>query len=135
MRDLTQHVAVITGASSPRGIGWATALALADSGIAVAVADIEAAGIQELAARIRDAGGRAMAVAADVSQRAEVDALYDRVSRELGPPDILVANAGITQSIGFSDISEADWDRMITINLKSVYYCCRYARAGPLPGT
>lgn len=125
--DNESHVAVITGAASPRGIGWATALALADSGIAVAVADVQRDGVEELAQLVRRRGGRALAFEADVSSRAQVDTLYADVARGLGVPDILVANAGITQSIAFSEISEPEWDRMLTVNLKSVYHCCQAA--------
>lgn len=121
------HVAVITGAASPRGIGWATARALAASGIAVAVVDLQRDGVEELAGLIRSEGGRAIALRADVAVRADVEALYAAVAGQLGEPDILVANAGITQSIGFSEISEAEWDRMLTVNLKSVYHCCQVA--------
>jgi NAD(P)-dependent dehydrogenase (short-subunit alcohol dehydrogenase family) len=127
MPEPSQHVAVITGAASPRGIGWATALALADSGMAVAVADLQQDGVEELAQLIRSRGGRALALRVDVSVRAEVDGMYARVAGELGEPDILVANAGVTQSIAFSEISEAEWDRMLTVNLKSVYHCCQAA--------
>lgn len=127
MIDPKGHVAVITGAASPRGIGWATALALADSGIAVAVADLHLEGVEELARVIRGRGGRALAVKADVALRSSVDSLYAKVAADLGEPDILVANAGITQSIAFAEISEAEWDRMLTVNLKSVYHCCQAA--------
>lgn len=127
MRETNDRVAVITGAASPRGIGWATALALAESGIAVAVADLQLEGVEELARLVRSGGGRALALQADVSSRAQVDALYTEVARSLGEPDILVANAGITQSIAFSEISEAEWDRMLTVNLKSAYHCCQAA--------
>lgn len=127
MHDKNSHVAVITGAASSRGIGWATALALADSGIAVAVADIQLDGVTELARQIRGRGGRALALQADVASRAGVDALYAEVVRQLGEPDILVANAGITQSIPFSEISEPEWDRMLSVNLKSVYHACQAA--------
>jgi NAD(P)-dependent dehydrogenase (short-subunit alcohol dehydrogenase family) len=121
------HVAVVTGAASPRGIGWATALQLAASGIAVAVCDLQAQGVEELANLIRQRGGRALALTADVSRRADVEALYQRTAHELGAPDILVANAGITQSVSFSEISEEEWDRMLTVNLKSAYLCCQAA--------
>ncbi len=127
MQDLSHRVALVTGASSRRGIGWATALALAESGIAVAVADIQAEGIVELVSEIRERGGRATSVVADVSRRADVDAMFAHVTRELGAPGILVANAGITQSVAFEEISEAEWDRMLSINLKSVYHCCQAA--------
>ena len=127
MQDVSNRVALVTGASSRRGIGWATALALAESGIAVAVADIQADGIAELASEIRERGGRATSVVADVSSRADVDAMFAHVTRELGAPGILVANAGITQSVAFEEISEAEWDRMLSVNLKSVYHCCQAA--------
>jgi len=127
MQHRSNGVALVTGAASARGIGWATALALAESGIAVGVADIEARGIEDLVGEILRRGGRATSVVADVSRRSDVDAMFAQVTHELGAPSILVANAGITQSIGFEQISEAQWDRMLTVNLKSVYHCCQAA--------
>ena len=120
--DLRTHVALVTGAS--RGIGAAIALALAEAGAAVAINYRQSAAEAEtLAARIRSRGGRAMAVGADVSQSAQVAALIERVAAELGPIDVLINNAGIGIARGIDDLSEADFDQTIAVNLKSAFLC------------
>jgi 3-oxoacyl-[acyl-carrier protein] reductase len=120
--DLRTHVALVTGAS--RGIGAAIALALAEAGAAVAINYRQsAAEAAALAARIRSRGGRAMAVGADVSQSAQVAALIERVAAELGPIDVLINNAGIGIARGIDDVSEADFDQTIAVNLKSAFLC------------
>ncbi len=96
---------LVTGAS--RGIGAAIALTLAESGAAVAVNYRERAGDAEaVVARIKSNGGRAIAVAADVSQSAAVTGMVERVARELGPIDILVNNAGIAIVRSVDELSE-----------------------------
>src|SRR6476620_4401835 len=121
-QDLGAHVALVTGAS--RGIGAAVALTLAELGAAVAVNYRERANDAEaIVARIKAGGGRAMAVAADVSQAAFVTAMVDQVAKDLGPIDILVNNAGIAIVRGVDDLSEDDFDRTIMVNLKSVFLC------------
>src|SRR6476620_1020840 len=93
-QDLGAHVALVTGAS--RGIGAAVALTLAELGAAVAVNYRERADDAEaVVANIKAGGGRAIAVAADVSQAAAVTSMVEQVARDLGPVDILVNNAGI----------------------------------------
>ena len=122
--DLRGRTALVTGGS--RGIGAAVVRALADAGITVAInyrarADTAA----RLARSIDEAGGRAVAIAADVSQADAVARLVERAQAELGPIDILVNNAGIAITRGIDDLSEDDFDRTIAVNLKSVFlrYC------------
>jgi len=121
-QDLSAHVALVTGAS--RGIGAAIALALAETGAAVAVNYRERADDAEtVVARIKASGGRAMAVAADVSQAAAVAAMVEQVAGALGPVDILVNNAGIAIVRSVDELSESDFDRTISVNLKSTFLC------------
>ena len=122
--DLRGRTALVTGGS--RGIGAAVVRALADAGIAVAInyrARADAA--DGLAQIISEAGGRAVAIAADVAQADAVARLVERAQAELGPIDILVNNAGIAITRGIDDLSEDDFDRTIAVNLKSVFLCTR----------
>jgi len=121
-QDLSAHVALVTGGS--RGIGAAIAITLAEAGAAVAVNYRERADDAEaVVARIKAGGGRAIAVAADVSQSAAVTTMVEQVARDLGPVDILVNNAGIAIPRGVDELSEADFDRTILVNLKSAFLC------------
>jgi len=121
-QDLGAHVALVTGAS--RGIGAAVALTLAGLGAAVAVNYRERAEDAEaVVAKIKSGGGRAIAVAADVSQSGAVAAMVEQVARDLGPIDILVNNAGIAIVRGIDELSESDFDRTILVNLKSAFLC------------
>src|ERR1700754_4955269 len=121
-QDLSAHVALVTGAS--RGIGAAVALALAGAGAAVAVNYRERADDAEaVVARIKANGGRAIAVAADVSQAAAVAKMVGQVTAALGPIDILVNNAGMAIVRGVDDLTEEDFDRTIAVNLKSAFLC------------
>jgi NAD(P)-dependent dehydrogenase (short-subunit alcohol dehydrogenase family) len=124
-------VAIVTGAA--RGIGRATAWELARAGITVAVADLDAATAERAAAELREGGHPAQAVAVDVSDRASVTAMVERVSREMGPVRYLVNNAGIAgKSAPILDQSDDDWERMMAIDLKSVYLCCQAVLPGML---
>ena len=121
-QDLSSHVALVTGAS--RGIGAAVALVLAELGAAVAVNYRERADDAEaVVAKIKSGGGRAIAVAADVSQSGAVAAMVEQVARDLGPIDIPVNNAGIAIVRGIDELSESDFDRTILVNLKSAFLC------------
>jgi 3-oxoacyl-[acyl-carrier protein] reductase len=121
-QDLRGHVALVTGAS--RGIGAAVAVALADAGAAVAVNYRQRAEDADvIVAAITAKGGRAMAVAADVSQAAAVTAMVEQVAAALGPVDILVNNAGIAIVRGVDELTEDDFDRTILVNLKSAFLC------------
>jgi 3-oxoacyl-[acyl-carrier protein] reductase len=120
--DLNGHTALVTGAS--RGIGAAIAMALAGAGAAVAVNYRErVAEADAVVAGIKDRGGRAVATAADVSQAAAVARMVDDVVSALGPIDILVNNAGLAIVRGIDDLTEADFDQTMAINLKSVFLC------------
>lgn len=122
MASLNNRVALVTGGS--RGIGRAIAISLADAGAGVAVnyreKETEARNVVEA---IRGAGGRAMAVGADVSRSADVAQMMSAVQRELGPIDVLVNNAGVGLVRGVDDLTEEDFDLTIAVNLKSVFLC------------
>ncbi|MBK3662296.1 SDR family NAD(P)-dependent oxidoreductase [Bradyrhizobium diazoefficiens] len=116
------RTALVTGGS--RGIGAAVCRALANAGAAVAINCREQiAQAEQLAEDIGKRGGRAMAVAADVSQREAIAAMVERVTAELGPIDILVNNAGIAITRGIDDLTEDDFDRTMLVNLKSAFLC------------
>ncbi len=122
MQNLKGHIALVTGAS--RGIGAAVALALAGAGAAVAVNYRErAGGADAVVAKINAIGGRATAVAADVSKSVDVTAMVERVTKALGPIDILINNAGIAIVRGVDDLTEAEFDQTIAVNLKSAFLC------------
>ena len=122
MASLNNRVALVTGGS--RGIGQAIAISLAEAGAAVAVNFREkAAEARNVVETIRRAGGRAMAMGADVSQAAEVAAMVAAMESELGPVDVLVNNAGIGLVRTVDELSEDDFDRTIAVNLKSVFLC------------
>ena len=120
--ELNGRTALVTGAS--RGIGAAIATALAEAGAAVAVNYRERADEADaVVAKIKQTGGRAIAVAADVSQAAAVAEMVDRVTSGLGPVDILINNAGIALLRGIDELTESEFDRTIAVNLKSAFLC------------
>jgi 3-oxoacyl-[acyl-carrier protein] reductase len=120
--DLTNRSALVTGAS--RGIGAAIAAILAEAGAAVAINYRERSTAAEaVAAGITATGRRAITVKADVSDSGAVAAMIDAVSKQIGPPDILINNAGIALIRGIDDLTEADFDQTIAVNLKSVFLC------------
>jgi 3-oxoacyl-[acyl-carrier protein] reductase len=129
MRDLKKRVALVTGAS--RGIGAGTALALARAGADVAVnyrenADTAAAVCREISG-LRQ---KTLAVQGDVSVAADVRRMLSEVESHLGSVDILVNNAGISRPQKLEDITEKDWDEVITTNLKSVFLVTQAVIAG-----
>ncbi|MEX3936298.1 SDR family NAD(P)-dependent oxidoreductase [Paraburkholderia phymatum] len=120
--SLNDCVALVTGGS--RGIGRAISIALASAGAAVAVnyrqRENEAA---DVVAEIERAGGRAIAVRADVSAAVEVEAMIQQVESRLGPVDVLVNNAGTATIVDIDDLTEAEFDRTLAVNLKSAFLC------------
>jgi 3-oxoacyl-[acyl-carrier protein] reductase len=127
--DLTDRVALVTGAS--RGIGRAVALALAEAGADVAVNYRERVeDADAVAAAVRAAGRRGLAVGADVSDGAAVDAMLRRIEAELGAVDVLVNNAGIAIIRGVDELTEAEFDMTLAVNLKSAFLCTQAVLPG-----
>jgi len=115
---------LITGAGS--GIGRAAAETFARQGARVAVADVNQPSAEDTARAIRQAGGEATAFAADVSQRASVDALVAAARQAYGKIHVLVNNAGIAlPSMSIVDVEAAAWRRVLDVNLKSMLFCCQ----------
>jgi 3-oxoacyl-[acyl-carrier protein] reductase len=124
--SLKDRVALVTGAS--RGIGAATAEVLARRGAQVALSARTVPDLEQVSARIRSAGGRALVVPCDVLDPAQVDAMIGTVVKEWGRLDILVNNAGMgTPTMPVETISPADWDTAVALNLKSVFLAIRAA--------
>ncbi|HEY3650608.1 MAG TPA: SDR family NAD(P)-dependent oxidoreductase, partial [Streptosporangiaceae bacterium] len=109
-------MAIVTG--SARGIGAATARRLATDGMAVAVLDLDEAACAGTVKEIADAGGRALAVGADVSDGAQVQAAVERVAAELGEPTVLVNNAGVIRDNLLFKMTDDDWDTVMGVHLR-----------------
>ncbi len=123
--DLTGQVAVLTGAGS--GIGKATALTLAGAGATIVGGDINEEAVNATAKEITDAGGTARGVVTDVTSRAAVDALVDGAQAEFGRVDIMGNIAGIPHNKMFMEVTDEDFERILSINLKSCVYGCQAA--------
>jgi NAD(P)-dependent dehydrogenase (short-subunit alcohol dehydrogenase family) len=121
--QLSGKVAVITGGAS--GIGRATALLFAREGADVAIADLNAQAGEAVANEITQSGGRAVFESTDVTRAADCRRLAERTIREFGRIDILFNNAGIIRRATVLDLSEEDWDRVMAVNVKSVYLLSR----------
>ena len=129
MHDLAGKVAIVTGAS--RGIGAAAALALGEAGSSVVLAARTVAQAEANARQISVAGGKAVAMACDVSDYAACQRLVHETTRHFGPPDVLVNNAGVIEPIGMvGGIDPIEWARSIEINLIGAYYAIRAVLPG-----
>lgn len=122
---LQDKVALITGGGS--GIGKAMALRFAAEGAAVSIVDLNQEGADRVVADIKQAGGRAQATIADVSSEHDVRAMLEDSQTELGALDILVNNAAIYVDKDIEGTTEDEWDRIMNINVKSLYWTCKYA--------
>jgi 3-oxoacyl-[acyl-carrier protein] reductase len=133
---LKDKVAIVTGGAG--GIGRATVLRLAREGARVAIADVESQmeAASKVVDEVKSAGGSAIAVAANVANRAQVEAMTETVVKQFGRLDILVANAGITRDAftvrktkegEIKKMSDEQWDAVLTVNLKGTWLCCQAA--------
>lgn len=125
MFELTNKVALVTGAR--RGMGKSHALALARQGAKVAVTDINLEECQQVVEEIKSGGGEAAAFKLDVSNKTEVEQVFDAVVGQFGRLDILVNNAGIYFSKPALELTEEDWGKMLDINLKGQFLCAQRA--------
>lgn len=123
--DLKNKIALVTG--SRRGIGQGIALALARVGANVVVTDIDQADCQKVVDQIKEIGQDGLAIKLDVTSREEVEKAIKMTVEKFGKIDILVNNAGIAQFKPFLELTEADWDRTLDINLKGMFLCSQAA--------
>ncbi len=125
MGRLDGKVAIVTGAASNPGLGWTTAHTLAHEGARLVVTDIDEAGAERCAESIRATGGDALALAQDVVSESAWDNVVERALSAFDRVDILVNNAGIAVLKPLEQLSLADWNRQIEVNLTSVFLGCR----------
>jgi len=128
--DLDKHVAIVTGGG--RGIGRATALELARMGATIVVAEFDAANGQRTADEVAKLGRPSLAIATDVTRRADLDALVRRTQERFGRIDVLVNNAGIAESAPFAKTEPEFWDRHFAVNVRGPYLMARAVVPGML---
>ncbi len=122
---LAGKVAIVTGGAM--GIGQGIVLCMAKEGADVAIADLQVEPAGKVADEVKALGRKAVVVKTDVTKEADIQALFDRVRRDLGRIDVLVNNAGVSSKPGlpFTNNTEADWDRVYAVNVKSVFLACK----------
>jgi 2-hydroxycyclohexanecarboxyl-CoA dehydrogenase len=116
---MSAKVALVTGAAA--GIGAAIGRRLARDGIAIGVLDVSIEAAQKVADEIAASGGRAIALHADITNRNQVEAAVEKLRGAFGPVTILVNNAGITGFVAFEQLTDAQWDKMMEVNLKGPF--------------
>jgi 3-oxoacyl-[acyl-carrier protein] reductase len=120
---LSNKVAIVTGAG--RGIGLGIALAFAREGARVALCDVDASLLEQALTAVAAIPGQALAFPMDVTSRAQIDAAVQELLDRWGTIDILVNNAGIYEVLPVEEITEAQWDRVLAVNLKGAFLCCQ----------
>jgi len=128
---LDNRIAIVSGAA--RGIGKATALALARNGAHVVAVDVDQTEVEATAGAISALGRKALAVVADVGDIDSIDRMARRVVGEFGGIDILVNNAGVTRRAYIMDLTEEDWDRIMRVNGKGVFFCLQRVAREMIP--
>ena len=128
---LDNRIAIVSGAA--RGIGKATALALARNGAHVVAVDVDQAEVEATAGAISALGRKALALIADVGDIDSIDRMARRVVGEFGGIDILVNNAGVTRRAYIMDLTEEDWDRIMRVNGKGVFFCLQRVAREMIP--
>lgn len=123
MFDLKNKVAIVTGAR--RGMGKSHALILAKAGAKVVVSDISQEECQGVLEEIKKAGGEALAVKCDVTNKKEIEEMVKKTVEKFGKVDILVNNAGICEFKPFLEMTEQEWDKTLSINLKGYFLCAQ----------
>jgi 3-oxoacyl-[acyl-carrier protein] reductase len=129
--DVSDRIAVLTGAAS--GIGRATALVLSGAGATVVLGDIDGPGVEATVKEIDRRGGKAVGVEMDVTRRADVDALVARATTDYGRIDVMGNIAGVRSDGPIVDITDAEFDRVLDINLRGVFYGCQAALRAMIP--
>lgn len=122
-QSLTGKKAIITGAS--KGIGRATAIALAKEGVHLGLIARSETGLNKVTQELKNEGIETAIATADVGSQAEVDAAVKKLTEELGTVDILINNAGISKFGGFLDLEVSEWEKIIQVNLLGAYYMSR----------
>ncbi len=121
--SLKDKVSIVTGGG--QGLGRAIGLTLAERGADIVIFDLNIESADKVAEEIQSTGRKALSLKVDVSKFSEVEMMVDRVLKEFGRIDILVNNAGISLVAFVEDMTEEDWDRVMTVNLKSVFLCSK----------
>jgi NAD(P)-dependent dehydrogenase (short-subunit alcohol dehydrogenase family) len=128
---LDGRVAIVSGAG--HGIGQAIAVGLGRAGAAVAAVDIDRAAAAKTAEAVEALGRKSVAIDADVGDLAAIDRMTREAMDALGPIDILVNNAGVTRRAYIMDLTEADWDRIMRVNGKGVFFCLQRVAREMIP--
>lgn len=129
--SVLDRVAIVTGAGN--GIGKATALALARAGAHVAAVDLDGGAAKATADAVSQLGRRGLALETDVGEVAAIDAMVRRVAASFERVDVLVNNAGVTRRADIMDLTEADWDRIMRVNAKGVFFCLQRVAREMIP--